>query len=318
MLSRVADSLYWIGRYLERAEHTIRVLDVNLNLMLEGPASKTDDRLQRLMIALAVPDSLHDRKLDDLVDAMCFDVSNPASVSASIGAARENARQVRDEISSEQWQKLNRLYHRTAEMRAPRGYATLSDLLQTLLDGLHLFEGVTDTTMPHGEGWQFIRAGRYMERSSAIATLLELYYRHPFSAPEGMIDSTQYLEWVGLLRCCTAFEAFCTIYTADLTPGRVLEFLLLSPLFPHSLRYSVNCLVESLTGIQREGRRSSSEDLVRRAGRLQASLSFAQIDEILARDTAAYLHDVLGQCRIIQELIYRLYISYSVDTALAV
>jgi uncharacterized alpha-E superfamily protein len=318
MLSRVADSLYWIGRYLERAEHTIRVLDVNLNLMLEGPASKTDARLQRVIHALAVPDNLQDKTLDELVDAMCFDISNPASVSACIGAARENARQVRDEISSDQWQKLNRLYHRTAEMRAPRGYATVSDLLQTLLDGLHLFEGVTDTTMPHGEGWQFIRAGRYIERSSAIATLLELYYRDPFSVPEGMIDSTQYLEWVGLLRCCTAFEAFCTVYTADLTPGRVLEFLLLNPLFPHSLRYSVNCLVEALTGIQSEGRRSSSEDLVRRAGRLQASLSFAQIDEILDRDTAGYLRDVLRQCRVIQELIYRLYISYSVDTALAV
>ena len=315
MLSRVADSLYWIGRYLERAEHTIRVLDVNLNLMLEGPSTKQEDRVQRLMQALAVPDVLPGKKLDDLIDAMCFDVSNPASVCACIGAARENARQVRDEISSEQWQKLNRLYHRMAEMRAPRGYATVSDLLQTLLDGLHLFEGVTDTTMPHGEGWQFIRAGRYMERSTAIATLLELYYRQPASS---VIDSAQYLEWVGLLRCCTAFEAFCTVYTADLTPGRVLEFLLLNSLFPHSLRYSIHCLVEALTGIQSEGRRAPSDDLVRRAGRLQASLSFAQIDEILSRDTAAYLRDVLGQCRVIQELIYRLYISYSVDTALAV
>jgi uncharacterized alpha-E superfamily protein len=318
MLSRVADSLYWIGRYLERAEHTIRVLDVNLNLMLEGPAPKSDTRLQRLVCALSVPENLQDKTIDDLVDAMCFDISNPASVSACIGAARENARQVRDEISSEQWQKLNRLYHRTAEMRAPRGYTTVSDLLQTLLDGLHLFEGVTDTTMSHGQGWQFIRAGRYMERSSAIATLLELYYRQSSTAQGGVIDSTQYVEWVGLLRCCTAFEAFCTSYTADLTPGRILEFLLLNPLFPHSLRYSVNCLVEALTGIQNEGRRSSSEDLVRRAGRLQASLSFAQIDELLARDTAAYLRDVLGQCRVIQELIYGLYISYSVDTALAV
>jgi len=318
MLSRVADSLYWIGRYLERAEHTIRVLDVNLNLMLEGPAPKSDAGWQRMMQALAVPETMRDHKLDEVVDAMCFDISNPASVAACIGAARENARQVRDEISSEQWQKLNRLYHSMTTMRSPRGYATVSDLMQTLLDGLHLFEGVTDTTMSHGEGWQFIRAGRYMERSTAIATLLELYYRNPLSAPGGMIDSAQYLEWVGLLRSCTAFEAFCTVNTADLTPGRVLEFLLLNPLFPHSLRYSVNCLTGALAGIQSEGRRSYSEELARRAGRLQASLSFAQIDEIFARDAAAYLRDVLGQCRIIQELIYRLYISYAVDTALAV
>jgi uncharacterized alpha-E superfamily protein len=318
MLSRVADSLYWIGRYLERAEHTIRVLDVNFNLMLEGPALTTNERMDRFMCALSVPDNLRDSKIDDLVDAMCFDIANPSSVSACIGAARENARQVRDEISSEQWQKLNRLYHRIAEMRAPRGYTTVSDMLQTLLDGLHLFEGVTDTTMSHGQGWHFIRAGRYMERSTAIATLLELYFRQPISATEGVIDSRQYVEWVGLLRSCTAFEAFCTVYTADLNPSRILEFLLLNPLFPHSLRYSVNCLVDALTGIQSEGRRASSEELVRRAGRLQASLGFAQIDEIIARDASTYLRDVLGQCRVIQELIYRLYISYSVDSALTV
>jgi uncharacterized alpha-E superfamily protein len=318
MLSRVADSLYWVGRYLERAEHTIRVLDVNFNLMLEGPAPTSNDRMDRFVSALSVPADLHQSKIDELVDALCFDIANPSSVSACIGTARENARQVRDEISSEQWQKLNRLYHRIAEMRAPRGYTTVSDMLQTLLDGLHLFEGVTDTTMSHGQGWQFIRAGRYMERSSSLATLLELYYRQHSTTREAVIDARQYVEWVGLLRCCTAFESFCTVYTADLTPGRILEFLLLNPLFPHSLRYSVNCLVDALTGIQNEGRRASSEDLVRRAGRLQASLGFAQIDEILARDTAAYLRDVLGQCRVIQELIYRLYISYSVDTALAV
>jgi uncharacterized alpha-E superfamily protein len=318
MLSRVADSLYWIGRYLERAEHTVRVLDVNLNLMLEAPVSRPGEQWQRILHALMVPENLRNYNLDDLVDSMCFDLSNPASVASCIGTARENARQVRDEISSEQWQKLNSLYHSMAEMRAPRNYALVSDLLQSLLDGIHLFEGVTDSTMSHGEGWQFIRAGRYMERSSAIATLLELYYRHPFSTPGGMIDSTQYLEWVGLLRSCTAFEAFCNLYTADLTPGRVLEFLLLNPLFPHSLRYSVNSLVEALAGIQSEGRRSFSEHLTRRAGKLQASLSFAQVDEIVTRDAGGYLRDVLGQCRIIQELIYQLYISYSVDTALAV
>ena len=270
MLSRVADSLYWIGRYLERVEHTVRVLDVNMTLMLEGPTIKSNARWKRVLRVLGAPAGLHVVDVDALVNAMCFDLSNSASVASCVGAARENARQVRDEISSEQWQKLNRLYHSVAEMRTPHRYATTSDLLQTVLDGIHLFQGVTDTTMPHGEGWQFIRAGRHMERATQIATMLELYYRELFSEPDGMIDSTQYLEWVGLLRCCTAFEAYCTVYTADLTPERILEFLLLNPLFPHSLRYSINSLVEALTGIQSEGRRSPAEDLTRRAGRLQA------------------------------------------------
>ncbi len=318
MLSRVSDSLYWIGRYLERAEHTVRVLDVNLTLMLEGPAPNPKASWKRAMRALGVSESLQQADADALVNTMCFNALHGGSVSSCVAAARESARQVRDEISSEQWQKLNRLYHSLAEMRSPERYTTISDLLQLVLDGIHLFQGVTDTTMPHGEGWQFIRAGRHMERSTQIATLLELYYRELYSEPEAMIDSTQYLEWVGVLRCCTAFEAYCTVYTADLTPERILEFLLLNPIFPHALRYSVNSLVEALAGIQSEGRRAPGEELARRAGRLQASLAFAQIDEILERDTAGYLREVLGECRVIQELIYNLYISYPVDTALTV
>jgi uncharacterized alpha-E superfamily protein len=157
-----------------------------------------------------------------------------------------------------------------------------------------------------------------MERATQIATMLELYYRELFTSADSVMDAKQYLEWVGLLRCCTAFEAYCTVYTADLTPERILEFLLLNPVFPHSLRHSINSLVEALAGIQNEGRRAPAEELTRRAGRLQASLAFAQIHEIIERDTAGYLRDVLGQCRIVQELIYRLYISYAIDTALTI
>ena len=316
MLSRVADSLYWIGRYLERAEHTVRLLDVNMSLMLERSTMKSDVRWQRVRHALGNPQGIEDDP-DEVVRALCFDPLNRASIAACVSSARENARQVRDEISSEQWQKLNRLYHSLAEMNSTDHYRTVSDSLQNVLDGIHLFQGVTDTTMSHGEGWQFIRAGRHMERASQLATLLELYYREVFVRSDGLIDATQYLEWVGLLRCCTAFEAYCTVYTADLTPARILEFLLLNPVFPHSLRYSVDSLVAALAGIQQEGRRSPAEELARRAGRLQASLSFIQISEIIEQDAAGYLRHVLEQCRLIQELIYRIYISYSVDVALA-
>lgn len=317
MLSRVADSLYWIGRYLERAEHTVRLLDINMSLMLERSTMKSDARWQRVLKALGNPLKMEGREADDVVRTLCFDPENRASVASCIFFARENARQVRDEISSEQWQKLNQLYHNLGELSSNQLYATMSDSLQKVLDGIHLFQGVTDTTMSHGEGWQFIRAGRHMERASQLATLLELYYREIFAGSDGIIDASQYLEWVGLLRCCTAFEAYCTVYTADLTPARILEFLLLNPVFPHSLRYSVDSLVAALAGIQQEGRRSPAEELVRRAGRLQASLNFIQISEIIEQDAAGYLRHVLEQCRVIQDLIYRIYISYSVDVALA-
>ena len=266
MLSRVADSLYWTGRYLERAEHTVRVLDVNLNLMLEGPAIKADARWKRMMQALAVPGEPAGQEAGrsgrcDVFRRVEWRVGCRVHRRRA-GKRTPGARRNQQRTMAEAESAFITAWRRCAHATKLRPFRSAADLL----DGVHLFEGVTDTTMSHGEGWQFIRAGRYMERSSAIATLLELYYREPLSEPEGMVDSTQYLEWVGLLRSCTAFEAFCTVYTADLTPGRVLEFLLLNPIFPHSLRYSVNCLVDALAGIQSEGRRAPSEELARRAG----------------------------------------------------
>ena len=316
MLSRVADSLYWVGRYLERAENTVRILDVNLNLMLEGSTTGNETRWGRIKSALGKPKGVDADDADGTVARLVFDPENRASVASCIASARENARQVRDEISSEQWQKLNRLYHALAEMRSLERYPMLSDAIQAIMDGIHLFQGVTDTTMPHGEGWQFIRVGRYMERATQTAMLLETHYRELFLDEATVDHPSQYLEWIGLLRCCTSFEAYCNVYTAELEPERILEFLLLNREFPHSLWHSVNALVEALAGIEQGSRRAAAEELTRRAGKLRASLSFVQIGDILTGDPAEYLRQMLDQCGAIQELIYRLYISYSVDTAL--
>ncbi|HTV08495.1 MAG TPA: alpha-E domain-containing protein [Candidatus Aquilonibacter sp.] len=313
MLSRVADSLYWVGRYLERAENTVRILDVNLSLMLEGSHMDAESRWRRVMRALGHPQNIDPGDIDATVRRLIFDTADRASVATCIASARENARQVRDEISSEQWQKLNRLFHALSDMER---FPMLSDATQAIIEGIHLFQGVTDTTMPHGEGWHFIRIGRYMERASQIAMLLETHYRELFAEDDSLEHHSQYLEWIGLLRCCTSFEAYCTVYTADLTPERILEFLLLNREFPHTLWYSVNALVEALTGVEQGSHRAAAEALTRAAGKLRASLSFMEIREILAGDPAEYLRNMLNQCRAIQELIYRLYISYSVDTAL--
>ncbi|MFZ0631566.1 MAG: alpha-E domain-containing protein [Acidobacteriaceae bacterium] len=317
MLSRVADSLYWIGRYMERAENALHILDVNMNLMLEGSRITSEARWPMVMRALGSTAELPVADVDGTTRLLVFDTSNRASVARCITAARDNARQVRDELSSEQWQKLNRLYHDLGTMRALESDPMLSDAMQTVLEGIYLFKGVTDTTMTHGEGWHFIRAGRHMEGAMHMATLLEMYYRELFAMTDAFMDSSQYLEWIGLLRSCTAFESYCTVHTADVTPERILEFLLLNREFPHSLWYSIHSLVDALTCIQQDRRRGPAEELSRRAGKLRASLSFVQIGEIIAQDTASYLRHVLEECRAVQDLIYRLYISYSVDTALA-
>jgi uncharacterized alpha-E superfamily protein len=318
MLSRVADSLYWMSRYLERAEHTVRLLDVNMSLMLDRSSTSAEGRWGRVLAALGNPADLKwEGDYIRLVRSLTFDANIHASITACIVSARENARQVRDELSTEQWQRLNRLYHQVTEPTAPSDGNQLEEFLPTVLDGLHLFQGITDTTMNHGEGWQFIQMGRCIERAFATVKLLDIYYRDFFVTTEVTGDSNRYLEWIGLLRCCTAFEAYCRVYTADLSHEWILEFLLLNSNFPHSVRYAIDGLRHALLSVQLASGRLAADELSRMSGRLQASLSFAEITEVLEQDTASYLYSILRQCHQIHDLIYNSYIHYSVQAALS-
>jgi uncharacterized alpha-E superfamily protein len=320
MLSRVADSLYWMSRYLERAENAVRQLDVTMSLMLDTGGDTVEMRWQHLIAALGRPPGLEwNGSPDEMAGRLIFDQINRGSVTYCVNTARENARQVREEISTEQWQRLNRLYH---QMHSPHVQSqfrsNIGDVLASIIDGIHLFKGVTDTTMIHSQGWNFIRLGRYLERAYAIATLLEVYQPGLSSRSEREHSGYQYLEHVGLLRCCTAFEAYCQVYTADITPDRILEFLLLNRDFPHAIRYCIEGVRQAIEAIQRSGRRRAPDELFSGMGRLQAMLGYTTIKEILAGDTAAFLHSIREQCLRIHELMYRHYIHYSIQSALAV
>ena len=320
MLSRVADSLYWMSRYLERAENTVRQLDVTMSLMLDPGGATAEIRWRRMMAALGNPAGMEwNGSLEAMAHKLVFDPVSPASVVFCVNGARENARQVREEISTELWQRLNRLFH---QMHAPRAEmqfgAGIGDLLASIVDGIHLFQGVGASTMIHGQGWQFIRLGRYLERAYATATLLEVYQPEFFHAQEREHTGYQYLELVGLLRCCTAFEAYCQVYTADIAPARILEFLLLNRDFPHAIRYCVDCIRHAIESIQRTGGRRPPEELTSGIGRLHAMLGYTSIGEILSADPAAFLHNIREQCLRIHEHIYRYYIQYSIQSALAV
>lgn len=327
MLSRVADSLYWMSRYLERAEHTTRLLDVNLNLMLDESATSSDHRWQRLVQALGKPRRIRwNGDPYELARTLTFDVNNKSSVLSCIIRARENSRHVREQISTEQWHRLNSLYLEVTrpELQSVMHAEALQDnsetpaaFLQQVMEAVHQFQGVTDSTMSHGEGWHFIQVGRYLERATATAMLLEAYHEDLWSQPDRLPEGNEYLEWMGLLRSATAFEAYCKVYTADLTPERILEFLLLDPEFPHSLRFSIDSLQTALEAIQRNSGKSRAEELHRIAGRLSAKLGFASVDEILSGDIVSYLRSIQQQCQAIHETIYHLYVDYSIQTALA-
>ncbi len=324
MLSRVADSLYWMSRYLERAEHTTRLLDVNLNLMLDESPISAERRWQRVLQALGNPKDVEwAGEPYSLTQALTFDTENKASILSCIISARENSRHVREQISTEQWHRLNSLYLQVTgpEMQKRKdsvaGMSQPSEFLQSVMEAVHQFQGVTDSTMNHGEGWQFIQVGRYIERACATALLLQAYHSDLWEYPERIVDGNEYLDWMGLLRSATAFEAYCKVYTADLTPEQIFEFLLLDEEFPHSVRFSIDSLQCALEKIQGDSGKTRAEALRRLSGRLQSSLNYSSVDEILNQDVPAYLNNIQAQCRAIHEMIYELYVDYSIQAALA-
>ena len=331
MLSRVADSLYWMSRYLERAEHTTRLLDVNLSLMLDESAASADHGWPRLLRSLSHPRKVRwEGNPYALAATLTLDLDLKSSVVSCIVQARENARHVREQISTEQWQRLNSLYlevtrpeHRKLmSIESPQASSDVpSAFLVQVMEAIHQFQGITDSTMSHGEGWQFIQVGRFLERANATATLLEAYHDDLWGQSERAAEANQFIEWLGLLRSCTAFEAYCKVYTADLTPERILEFLLLDAEFPHALRFSIDSVECALGKVRSKSGpkdvRGRGEHLHRIAGRLSAQLSFTSVEELLQADMVDYLRSIQRQCHAIHESIYELYVDYPIQMALA-
>jgi uncharacterized alpha-E superfamily protein len=318
MLSRGAESLYWMSRYLERAEHTARLIDVDFQLRLDQSPEAGAGRWWRLLDALQAPRP-EDGKLDatTLTHILTLDRTNSSSIISCVASARENLRQVREQCSSAMWEQLNRLYLQVNSTASGEAWLLHSSVFfKAVREGAHLFQGLTDSTMSHGEGWQYIQLGRYVERTDAVARLIGTYFSRLPYAPDQAVESEEYLEWVGLLKSCAAFEAYCKKHTAELRPQRVAEFLLLNPEFPHSVRFSVDKVHAALRAIAELTERKA-EQPVRLAGRLSATLGFSQIDEVMAAGANAYVDSVRQQCSQAHGAIHQIYFDYPVEAELS-
>lgn len=328
LLSRVADHLYWMSRYLERAEHTARLIDVSLNMMLEQAPQAAERRFLRLLRSLHVQQDA-DAPTDayHLTQRLTFDAGTPNAIVSCIASARENAQHVRELISSEMWEQINLLYLHISRTRMDTIWNAHShDFFRAVKEGSHLFQGITDSTMTQGEGWQFIQIGRYIERASSIAALVDVHFTDLVSfavTPDPTDGHSDYLDWVGLLKSCTAFEAYCKIYTPELKAHEIADFLLLNPDFPHTVCFSVFQLEGCLREIAEITETHRAARLNRLAGRLRAMLEFGQIEEIIGSGlVSSGLHDYLGQvqglCAAIHSAISNTYITYAIDKELQI
>jgi uncharacterized alpha-E superfamily protein len=252
-----------------------------------------------------------------LVDTLVFNRDRPSSLVSCVASARENLRHVREQCSSEMWEQLNRLYlnvmeNQLEENRNLRSHA----FLRSVRDGAQLFQGITDGTMSHGEGWQYIQLGRYVERTDTLAALIAAHLERLPHEPGEAVETADYLEWIGLLKGCAAFESYCKAYTAEIRPVQVAEFLLLDPDFPHSVRFSVDRVERALQTIADLTDRKAGMP-ARIAGRLRAQLSFTPIDEILAAGAPQFLKAVCRECAELHGAIRQIYFDYLVESELA-
>jgi uncharacterized alpha-E superfamily protein len=307
-----------MSRYLERAEHTARLIDVHLNQILEqAPGLSTEQRWARLLqsLHLKVNESADDYAITRL---LTFDTANPASIVSCIASARENARQVREQVSSEMWMQLNHLYLDLTRKDMGAVWNDQPYAFFTLVkEGSHLFQGITDATMNHNEGWHFIQLGRFIERMIVLADLLDAHYTFsPIREASPEVED-YYFEWLALLRSATAFEAYCKVYHNDLRPDCIAEFLLFNADFPRSARFCIEAVLSSLNAISGTTTLHKNSKLHRLGGRLRSALSFDEIGEVLAGDFHRYLEDIKRQSLHIHDTLYETFITYTIEAALS-
>lgn len=312
MLSRVADSLYWMSRYFERADHCARVLEATYGLSLNPAKTSSEQRWYRALVFLGLPPSdAPDLDPQRLIIPIATDPANRSSIVACIKAARENAAQVREEISLEMWEQLNMLFHEVAQGGVgPGDDAAAMKLVSAVRERSFKFHGVTDACMNHGEGWHFIQLGKYSERACCVSVLLDAYFSVSTPANE--------LDWLGLLTSSAAFEAYCKVYTADLHGERIGEFLLLNAEFPYSVRFSAERMQEALDAITVRASSKKADEIDRIIGRLRSSLAYTEIKDVMAGSFHTYLNRVIDQCRDLHAALHQAYIDYAIEAAIEV
>ena len=317
MLSRVAHSLYWMARYIERAENIARLVDVNLQLLLD--LRELDEKKLAaywLPIVQATGDDkeffkLHKRATGQAVtEFLVFQNENPNSIVQSICAARENARMVRDQLTLELWEELNRLYLFVRSPQARKVWdRSPSEFFQEIKAGsLHLI-GIASATLLHDEGWWFVQTGQFLERADKTTRILDV--RHETLPEKGapkIVSQTNTLEWAAVLRSCSAWDAYKTFYGADMNPRLVAEFLLFNDSFPRSVRFCVSELNRAVRRISGVAEGNFSNDAEKLTGRFLAELQFSTIDEIFDRGLHKYLDEAQTKLNDIGEALFRAYI----------
>lgn len=284
MLSRIAESLFWIGRYIERADGTARLLDVHMQLLLEDPWIDESTACRNILGVMGVADVEPERSISgkDVLNIMAVDRSQPASIAYSVKSARENARQAREIVSTELWECLNATYG-----RMPFGVRRekVHDLFQWVRERSALAVGIVEATSSRDDAYQFLLLGRSIERADMTARLL---------ATRSLTEASG-ASWTSILRSCGAYEAYLRTYRGMPSAANAAEFLLIDRLFPRSILYSVSTALACLHDLQprheQRGRIGFHDPAQRLLGHVRSELEYRPVSETLS-DLPRYMDDV--------------------------
>jgi len=315
MLSRIADALFWIGRYMERAEDTARILDVNYYMLLEGSDQPYRLRWDPLIALTGDRERFFAQYAEanpqTVFEFLGFREDNPNSIVQCIANARENARTIRDRISREMWEDVNRLYLEVSRFRAEDVVAAGPHRFCNLVKfGSLSLHGVSEATLPHDEGWHFLTAGKSLERVEMTARIVDVQYH---TLVEGLpaLGPPDHHQWMAVLKSVGAYEYYRRQYHARIDPEKVAELLVLDPRHPRSIRFSVGQLQAALRALSGAAPDAYANEAERLTGRLFDSLKYDRIEEIFARGLHGYLAGVQRTCHALGEQLARTYLHYA-------
>ena len=306
MLSRAASSIYWMSRYLERAENVARFVAVNEHLMLDMGLAPGSAQWMPLVTTSGDDADFAKRYKEasekNVIYFLTFDEKNPNSIISCVQNARENARTVRDVISSEMWEQLNSLYHFVQKNSRKRRVDNLQEFYAHVRSASHLFIGLSENTMSHGEGWHFARLGTVLERADKTARILDVKYFLLLPDPQYVDSPYDAIEWGAVLKSTNAFEMYRKHFHG-INYHDVASFLIFDKDFPRSMTYCVGKAVDSLNAILKElnVQVPAKEEMAK----LQKTLSSTSVDVVLGNGLHEFIDIFQFNLNVVDQSIYR-------------
>ncbi len=317
MLCRVADSLYWMSRYIERAENTARLVDVNLQLLLdaERQTDSAQDAFWRPLLVSTGDITIYEKLYPEIdsepvMEFLTLNRDNPSSIISCIFSARENARMIRDQISEEMWEVINRLYHYLKQCGKPQiGQGSLYDLFSRIKEYSHAFVGIAESTFPHQVGYEFIKAGRFLERADKMGRMLLSKVQLLDDSPE---DASKLVQWAAVLRACSAMSTYRQSHKVEVDPSEVLRLLLFSRTFPRSMLFSLKEFQAAIHAISGCPVTHFGNEAERRSGRLISELSYSSVEELRQRGFVSFFEYAHREMDVIGSELSQLYMFFPV------